>query len=185
MRTRLILYALVVALVPTVCLADWVDPGVAYRCDAKNGVFVAMATMRTSSPELAGEVTAEPAYAILPKNDSAEGIDVTELACSVKGNVVSIVLERTPAHERGQCAALDHYFIRSLQVNGTTLLMHEQFYGGCNDSHVVYRLEVLARGDKLLFKSCRGPWDWMTGYNAGKCEVRQLIVSPKPQPTAK
>ena len=185
MQPRLLICALVFALLPTVCLADWTDPGVAYRCDEKNGFFAAMATMKTSSPELAGEVIAEPAYTILPKNDSAEGIEVTELACSVKGTVVSIVLERIPAHERGQCSATDRYFIRSLQVNGATLLMGEQFHGGCSDSHAVFRIEVLTRRGKLLFKSCRGPWDWETGYNEGKCEEHQLIASPKPQPTEK
>jgi hypothetical protein len=62
-----LLLLLPLAVGPCHALADWIDPGVAYRCDTAEGVFGMMATMATSSLETAGEVRAADGYVPLSK----------------------------------------------------------------------------------------------------------------------
>jgi len=146
-------------------LAESIDPGIAYKCDERQGAFVLTAIMETSSPEYDGEIPIEAGFRVLSKDN-----DSTNITCSIKSIQVSVDIERYPPRERGQCSAYNHFMLRRLQVNDDSLLKDELFNSGCFLSPVLYRIEVHARPKAYLFKTCMGQWDWGEGYRDGKCK---------------
>jgi uncharacterized protein YecT (DUF1311 family) len=178
MRNLIFSGAVVVALMPGAALADWIDPGIAYRCDEQRGEFSAMAIMETSSPELNGEVRARAGYTVLSKKE-----ETTELSCRLNGSVVSLVVWRIAPRESGRCAAFNHFNIKRLQVNGVTLVEHEMFNGGCHSDPTLYEFSVRVQGESVLFKTCRGVWSWDAGYSNGTCKEDAIAQSSVQAPS--
>ena len=169
-----------VMLFPSLALADWIDPGVAYKCDRHNGTFVLTAIMETSSPEDVGEIPVEEGFRVLSKNKN-----FTNIKCSIKGIQVSAFIERRPPAERGMCAAYNHFTLRHFQVNENSILKYELFNSGCFFSPVLYRIELHAHRNAFALKSCRGEWDWGKGYGEGKCDESTFSLNHLTGPAQK
>ena len=173
MRRRLLAtVAFIATLFPFHAIADWIDPGVSYHCDKGNETFDVASIMRTSSPELPGEVSAKPGHSIL----SMAG-EITELTCQLDGIFISATIRRIAARERGQCAAFDHFYLERLQVDGRDLIEHEDLNGGCHSDPTLYEVHVQARRRHLTLTSCRAVWDWNTGYTTGTCTEKQVSIA--------
>lgn len=157
------------AVIPGHARADWIDPGVAYRCDKAAGVFGMMATMATSSPETAGEVQVGDGYVALSKEK-----DELVLLCRVGEGRAKAVIRIVRARERGMCSAFDHLQIVRLEVNEKVLFEHEQFSSGCHSDSVLHHVELRAKGKALLLKTCRAAWMWDIGYSPETCEERMV-----------
>ena len=152
-------WLLTLAAAPGCARADWIDPGVAYRCDAAAGTFGLVATMATSAPEMAGEIRAPAGYAPLSKAND----DIT-VSCRVGRAQADALIHIIRAQAHGQCSAFESVDIVRVQVDGKPLLEHTLFNGGCHAEPVLHRIEILARGTALRLRTCRAPWDWQTGY---------------------
>lgn len=159
------------AVIPGHARADWIDPGVAYRCDKTAGVFGMMATMATSSPETAGEVQVAEGYVALSKEK-----DELVLLCRVGEGRAKAIIRILRAREHGMCSAFDHLEIVRLEVNEKMLFVHEQFSSGCHSDPVLHRVELRAKGKALSLKTCRAAWMWDTGYSPETCEERMVPI---------
>ena len=149
--------------------ADWIDPGIAYRCDTTAGVFGLAATMSTSSPATPGEVVAPDGYATLSK-----ARDESTLSCRVGRGKASASIRIIPAHEHGMCSEFDAIDIARLEVDGRLLLQYEPFSGGCHLDPVIHRIEIRLKGTALLLKTCRAAWTWETGYSPETCDEQVI-----------
>ncbi|MCX7219526.1 MAG: hypothetical protein NTY70_11510 [Burkholderiales bacterium] len=151
--------------------ADWIDPGVAYRCDKAAGVFGMMATMATSSPETAGEVQAGVGYVALSKEN-----DELLLSCRVGEGQAKAIIRIVRAREHGRCSAFDYLQIVRLEVNEKVLFEYEQFSSCCYLDPVLNQVELRAKGEALSLKTCRAAWMWDTGYSPETCEERMVPI---------
>jgi hypothetical protein len=159
------------AAIPGHARADWIDPGVAYRCDKAAGVFGMMATMATSSPETAGEVRLAEGYVALSKEK-----DELVLLCRVGARRAKAIIRIIRAREHGMCSAFDHLEVVRLEVNEKVLLEHEQFSSGCHSNPVLHQVELRAEGKAFSLKTCRASWMWDTGYSPEACEERMVPI---------
>lgn len=159
------------AVIPSHAKADWIDPGVAYRCDKAAGVFGMMATMATSSPETAGEVQAGDGYVALSKEK-----DELVLSCRVGEGHAKAIIRIVRAREHGRCSAFDYLQIVRLEVNEKVLFEYEQFSSGCHFDPVLHQVELRAKGKALSLKTCRAAWMWDTGYSPETCEERMVPI---------
>ena len=171
MRLLNLLLLLLMAVIPGHARADWIDPGVAYRCDKAAGVFGMMATMATSSPETAGEVRVADGYVRLSKEK-----DQLVLLCRVGEGRAKAIIQIVRAREHGMCSAFDYLQIVRLEVNEKTLFEREQFSSGCHSDPVLHQVELRAKGKTLSIKTCRAAWMWDTGYSPETCEERIVPI---------
>ena len=160
---------LVLAAAPGCASADWIDRGLAWRCDAASGVFSLMATMATSAPETAGEVRAAAGHEALSKAHAD-----TVLSCRIGRFQASAAVRVIGAQAHGRCSEFDVVQIARLEADGRSLMRHEPFSGGGNVEPVLHRIEIRAEGDALWLRTCRAPWDWASGYAPDACDEREV-----------
>jgi len=163
------------AAAPACARADWIDPGIAYRCDTTAGEFGLAATMATSAPDTPGEVRVPAGYAPLSKEH-----DDLVVSCKLGHTQASALIHVVRAQEHGQCSAFESVDIARLQVDGKLLLEHAQFNGGCHSEPVLHRIEIRSTGTSLWLKACRAPWDWDAGYAPDTCEEHDISGPGEP-----
>jgi|GEM_PF-1852778 len=171
-RTRRVGLALLLsfmAAAPACARADWIDPGIAYRCDATAGEFGLAATMATSAPDTPGEVAVPVGYAALSKAH-----DDLAVSCTLGRTRASASIHVIRAREHGQCSSFEFLDIVQLQVDGRPLLEHTLFNGGCHSEPVLHRIEIRTTGTALRLRTCRAPWDWAAGYSPDRCEEHDI-----------
>jgi len=162
---------LAMAVIPGHAMADWIDPGIAYRCNKAEGVFGMMATMATSSPETPGEVQVADGYVSLSKEK-----DEFVLLCQVGQAQAKAIIRIVRARERGRCSAFDFLEIKRLEINNRVLSEHAQFSSGCHSDPVLHRVEIRTKGEGLLLRTCKAAWMWDTGYSPETCEERLIPI---------
>ncbi|MBW8758882.1 MAG: hypothetical protein JF586_14825 [Burkholderiales bacterium] len=173
-HSTLALLPLFLAAAPGCAHADWIDPGLAYRCDAAAGEFGLAATMATSAPEMPGEVGVPAGYAPLSKEH-----DELAVSCGLGHAQASAAIHIIRAQRHGQCSSFEFVDLVRLQVDGKPLLEHTLFNGGCHSDPVLHRIEIRATGTALWLRTCRAPWDWATGYSPDVCEEREISSDGK------
>jgi len=155
-------FAFVAACLPVLAYADWIDPGVSYKCDPKNGTFELRALMDTSSGPA---VALEPGFTQLPVRRNV-------LSCKLTKANIKAVVWASPGSATGTCAAFGTIQV-NLIVNGHRFVANELFNSGCFFDPVLYRVKVTAPGNTSNPKVviCKGTWDWDKNfhYENGKC----------------
>ena len=158
------LFALVAVCFPLLAFADWIDPGVSYRCDPKNGSFELRALMDTSSGPA---VALEPGFKKLPVRRKV-------LSCKITNVRVKAVVWVSPGSATGTCAAFGTIQV-NLTVNGQQVVANELFNSGCFFDPVLYAAKVKASANTSNPEVvlCKGTWDWDDNfrYENGKCSV--------------
>lgn len=163
--------AAVIVLISVPAFADWIDPGAAYYCDTKKGLFVLAAVMDTDNE---GVIPIEKGFVPLSKDSSS-----TDILCKIPGATISANFVIIPPSERGMCSAYNHLDLRYLRANKMSLFGPELFNSSCFLSPVLYRIEITKVKDKISIRSCRGTFDWTKAYNVdGKCELKVQTLTP-------
>ncbi len=155
--------ALLIAFWNTPANADWIDPGISYKCNISEKVFALEAVMKTSAPEDKGTILITPGFTMLTQPDQS-------ISCTVGITPVTVNISRTPGSSKGMCAAFGFIHLNSLKIDGNEILKHrELFNSGCFSEPVLFRAETRDINGKIIVKLCKGKWDWGIGYHEIEC----------------
>ena len=151
--------------------ADWAVFGAGYYCDNDKREFAIQAMFETSDPGPRDLVADDARVQKLTYGEHS-------LSCVVNGRSITARIDLYPP-SGGECMGAGYVALRSLVVNGITVLANERFNFVCRpDDEILFRISVRPQARVLGVTICRAKkWGWKRGYEGIECNA-PLTVGP-------
>lgn len=166
MRPRQVI-ATVLLFLSAQAFADWIEPGAAYRCNARARSFSITSVMETSSPEDPGTVSAPTGFLIV-----ALGRSVT---CSLGHTKVTAKFSVRAPQATGMCGGITQITLQFLRVNGKNVFETPVLFNHyCLDDEALHSIEFKEANGVARAQICYAGWDWGVGYHNVRCVAREF-----------